>query len=91
VRSTKRLERAGHRLDMLRSEIAEYYGKFRIGNDLLELRNLALVGELIIRSAMARRESRGLHYTIDYPHADPVAAPQNTILVPDGFRLATFE
>jgi L-aspartate oxidase len=91
VRSTKRLERARHRVDMLRSEIADYYGKFRVGNDLLELRNLALVAELIIRSAMARRESRGLHYTIDYPHADPVAAPQNTILVPEGFRLAAFE
>ncbi len=91
VRSTKRLERARHRVDMLRSEIADYYGKFRVNNDLLELRNLALVAELIIRSAMARRESRGLHYTIDYPHADPVAAPQNTILVPEGFRLAAFE
>ncbi|MDR3436072.1 L-aspartate oxidase [Telmatospirillum sp.] len=88
VRSTKRLERACHRVDMLRTEIADYYGKFRVSNDLLELRNLALVAELIIRSAMARRESRGLHYTIDYGYPDPVAAPQNTILVPEGFRLA---
>ena len=87
VRSFKRLERAKHRVDVLLSEINEYYSQFRVTNDLLELRNLAMVADLIIRSAMSRRESRGLHYTIDFPQTDPVAAPQNTILIPEGFRL----
>jgi L-aspartate oxidase len=87
VRSTKRLERAKHRVKLLLNEIAEYYGSFRVTNDLLELRNLAMVADLIIRSALARRESRGLHYTIDFPSADSVAPPQNTILVPKNFSV----
>ena len=84
VRTDKRLERAKHRVDLLSSEIAEYYGNFRVSNDLLELRNLTQVADLIIRSAMARKESRGLHYTIDYPAT--VSDPQDTLLVPANYR-----
>ncbi len=58
---------------------------FRVTNDLLELRNLVVVADLIIRSAMARKESRGLHYTLDYPTVDESQAPRNTVLVPENF------
>ena len=80
VRTNKRLERARHRVEMLQSEIAEYYGNYKVSNDLLELRNLAMVAELMIRCAIARKESRGLHYTLDYP--DMLDDAHDTVLVP---------
>ena len=80
VRTTKRLERARHRVDMLRREVRDYYAHFRVTPDLIELRNLVDVADLIIRSALSRHESRGLHYTLDYPDMLPVA--KDTILVP---------
>ncbi|WP_394129710.1 L-aspartate oxidase [Shewanella maritima] len=80
VRTDKRLERALRRCLMLQQEIQEYYSNFRVSNNLLELRNLVQVAELIIRSAMARKESRGLHYNLDYP--DKLDDPQPTVLQP---------
>ena len=80
VRTDRRLERAAHRVALLRQEIADYYGNFRVTPDLLELRNLVEVADLIVRSAQGRKESRGLHYTTDYPGlSDP---PRDTILYP---------
>lgn len=70
VRATKRLLRAKHRLNLLRDEVKEYYSGVRVSSDLLELRNLVDVAGLIIRSALSRRESRGLHYSLDYPQED---------------------
>jgi L-aspartate oxidase len=80
VRTTKRLERAAHRIKMLNEEVADYYGHFRVTPDLIELRNLLQSAELIVRSALHRRESRGLHYTLDFPNTDKTA--QDTVLVP---------
>ena len=81
VRTNKRLERAMHRIQLLSGEIHEYYSNFRVSNDLLELRNLVLTANLIVRCAMQRKESRGLHYSRDYPEQLPQA--QDTLLFPD--------
>jgi len=82
VRTDKRLARAQHRVDLLKSEIQEYYGNYRVSADLLELRNLVTVADLIVRSAATRKESRGLHYTLDYPQtlekAEPTILPGRT-------------
>jgi L-aspartate oxidase len=75
VRTTKRLERALHRIKLLRDETLDYYANFRVSRDLLELRNLVVCAELIVRSALRRHESRGLHYSRDFPHTLPVSFP----------------
>ncbi len=80
VRTTKRLERAQHRIALLKEEIDEYYRNFRITHDLLELRNLVDVASLIVNSALSRRESRGLHFSRDYPETLPKALP--SVLTP---------
>ncbi|NQV64808.1 MAG: L-aspartate oxidase, partial [SAR86 cluster bacterium] len=80
VRTNKRLQRARRRTRLLSQEVGEYYSNYKITNDLLELRNLITVAELIIQSAIRRQESRGLHYTLDYPNLLPTA--QDTILTP---------
>ncbi|MGJ0193490.1 L-aspartate oxidase [Pantoea sp. RRHST58] len=80
VRTTRRLERALRRINLLQQEISEYYAHFRLSSDLLELRNLTQVAELMVRCALARKESRGLHFTRDYPDMLPEAKP--TILMP---------
>ncbi|ODP37575.1 L-aspartate oxidase [Sphingomonas turrisvirgatae] len=80
VRTTKRLERAAHRIKLLNEEVADYYGHFRVTPDLIELRNLLQAAELIVRSALHRHESRGLHFTLDYPETAPEAV--DTVLVP---------
>ncbi len=80
VRTNKRLERASHRIALLQAEIQEFYAHFHVTRDLLELRNLVQVAELIVRSAQARHESRGLHFSRDYPSLAEPTAP--TVLVP---------
>ncbi len=83
VRTNKRLERAKNRIQLLQEEIKEYYGNFKVNNDLIELRNLATVSELTIECALTRKESRGLHYTLNYPDSNEFAT--DTILTPNNF------
>jgi len=83
VRTTKRLERAERRIANLQEEIAEYYLRYLVTMDILELRNIATVARLIILSAKTRKESRGLHYTLDYPEKDNSRPPYDTIIVRD--------
>jgi L-aspartate oxidase len=78
VRSEKRLQRARRRLELIREEIMEYYWRFRVTRYVLELRNIALVGHIVVESAQRRRESRGLHYMVDFPEASADFA-QSTI------------
>ncbi len=82
VRTDKRLQRAMHRINLLKEEIREYYSNFRVTNDLIELRNLVTVAELIVKSAMLRKESRGLHYSLDYPETVDDSEATETILIP---------
>ena len=85
VRSTKRLERALHRIEMLKKEITEYYHDYHVSKNLIELRNLVLVSEMIVRCAMQRKESRGLHFTLDYPELS--SELRKTILTPPNFHV----
>ncbi|HEY0962452.1 MAG TPA: L-aspartate oxidase [Pseudomonadales bacterium] len=84
VRTDKRLQRARHRIELLRNEIHEYYRNYRVSTPLLELRNLAVVAELIIQCAINRKESRGLHYSLDYPA--PARNARDTVLTPPNFQ-----
>ena len=83
VRTTKRLQRAQHRIKLLHEEIDEYYSNFHVSADLLELRNLVMTADLIVQSALSRHESRGLHFSKDYPQMLPEAVP--TVLTPPGY------
>jgi L-aspartate oxidase len=80
VRSNRRLERAKRRLELLRAEVNDYYWDHLLTKDLVELRNLLTVAELIVQCALSRKESRGLHYTVDYPEKDDVHFGRDTVI-----------
>jgi L-aspartate oxidase len=84
VRTDRRLERAAQRIELIRSEIRDYYWNVRVNGDLIELRNIALVADLIVESARRRPESRGLHYTLDHPNHDPRLARDTVLARGDG-------
>ena len=84
VRSDKRLNRALARIQLIKKEVSDYYRRYHINSDLIELRNLVVVAEIIVHSAIARKESRGLHYTVDYP--DLLAEARDTVLLPPDFQ-----
>ena len=82
VRSSSRLLKARKRIDLLKQEIEEFYGSYKMKTDLIEVRNLVQIADLIIRSAMSRKESRGLHFTLDYPEMNQ-AYRKDTLLNPE--------
>ncbi|MCP4002104.1 MAG: L-aspartate oxidase [Gammaproteobacteria bacterium] len=91
VRTDKRLERAQHRVRLLQEEIRDYYSNFRVDNNLVELRNLVTVADLIISSALMRKESRGLHYTLDYPESFVKDEISDTVMVPPNYSASATE
>jgi L-aspartate oxidase len=91
VRTDKRLERAQHRVRLLQEEIRDYYSNFRVDNNLIELRNLVTVADLIISSALMRKESRGLHYTLDYPEMFADSEMVDTVMVPPNYSASATE